>query len=228
MKAMLQAKLQTAALIAGACLVAAGGGTLLAQQVAKPKPAEKPLVSVAGTFDRTTPIGALRDFADALERSDSNRVFRAMNTTTPAMRNIALPMAEAVEAEREFKRVVAARFGKQPVKVININFGQASLYDEEAVQSAVQFTDADRAIVTLPSRSEPDKPHKVNLVRVGGVWKLPDTDAADIDDDPAQIEMVFRKSVAQMYEIGGEIEAGQYRSYNEAVRALVKRVMNSR
>jgi hypothetical protein len=122
----------------------------------------------------------LRDFADALDKSDSNRVFRAMNATTPTARSIAMAMAEAVEAEREFKRVVAAQFGRQPAKFININFGQAFLYDEEAVQSK----DADHAIVTLPSRSEPDKPHKVNPVRVDGIWKFPDTDAPGIDDKP--------------------------------------------
>lgn len=229
MKAMLQAKLQTVALIAGACLVAAGAGTLLAQQVTKPKPAgETPPVSVVGTFDRTTPLGALRDYADALDKSDSNRVFRAMNATTPKARNIALAMAEAVEAEREFKRVVAARFGKQPVKFINISFGQAFLYDEESVQSAVQFKGADHAIVTLPSRSEPDKPHKVNLVRVDGVWKFPDTDTPGIQDGPGEneAEAMFRKIAVQMSEVGGEIESGQYRSYNEAARALLKRVMN--
>ena len=226
MKAMLHAKLQTAALITGACLVAAGGGTLLAQQVAKPKPEKTAPVIVAATFDRTTPLGALRDFADALDKSDSNRVFRAMNATMPAARNIALALAEAVEAEREFKRVVAARFGRQPAKFININFGQTLLYDEEAVQSAVQFKDVDHAIVTLPSRSEPDKPHKVNLVRVDGIWKFPDTDAPGIDDNPAETEALFRKSAAWMAEICSEIESGQYRSYNEVARALMKRVMN--
>jgi RNA polymerase sigma factor (sigma-70 family) len=227
MKAMLYAKLQTTALIAGACLVAAGAGTLLAQQIAKPSSGEKmPPANAAGTFDRTTPIGALRDFADALEKSDSNRVFRAMNPTTPQGRNIALAMAEAVGAEHEFQRVVARRFGKGPMKIVYISFGQASLYDDDVVQSAVQFTDANHAIVTLPSSSEPDKPHKVNLLRVDGVWRFPDTDTPGIDDNPAQTEALFRKLAVQMSEVGGEIESGQYRNYNEATRALAKRVMN--
>jgi RNA polymerase sigma factor (sigma-70 family) len=226
MKAMLHAKLQTAALIAGACIVAAGGGTLLAQQVAKPKPAEKTPINVAATFDRTTPLGALRDFADALDKSDSNRVFRAMNATTLPARNIALAMAETVEADREFKRVVAARFGKQDVKFINISFGQAFLYDEEAVQSAVQYKDAEQVVITLPSRSDPDKPHRVNLVRVDGVWKFPDSDTPGIDDNPAETEALFRKSTACLAEICSEIESGQYRSYNEAARALMKRMRN--
>jgi len=224
MKAMLHTKLQQAALIAGACLIAAGAGTLLAQQVAKPKPGAPPTASVPAIFDRTTPIGALRDYADALEKSDSNRVLRAMQTASPAARGIAQAMAEAVEAEREFKRVVAARFGNQPVKFININFGQAFLYDEEVVQSAVQFTDADHAIVRLPSRSEPDKPHKVNLVRVDGVWILSDTDTPGIDDSPAETEALFRKISIRMAEVSQEIESGQYQSYTEAARALLKKM----
>ena len=228
MKTMLQVKLRQAALIAGACLIAAGAGTLLAQQIAKPKPAEKaPTASAAPAFDRTTPIGALRDYADALEKSDSNRVARAMHATSPTARGIAQAMAEAVEAEREFKRAVTARFGRQQVKFININFGQAFLYDEEAVASAVQFTDADHATVRLPSRSEPNKPHKVDLVRVDGVWKFPDTETPGLDDSPAKTEALFRKIAVKMAEMSAEIESGQFRSYGEAARALLKRVMNN-
>jgi hypothetical protein len=44
---------------------------------------------------------------------------------------------------------VAVRFGNQPVRFININFGQVFLYDEDMVQSAAQFSDKDHAIVQL-------------------------------------------------------------------------------
>jgi hypothetical protein len=227
MKTMLYVKLQQAALIAGACLIAAGAGTLVAQQIAKPKAAENPPpASMAPVFDRKTPIGALRDFADALEKSDSNRVVQAMHATSPAARVVAQAMGEAVAAEREFKRVVAARFGRQPANFINISFGQAFLYDQETVQSAVQFTDADHAIVRLPSRSQPDKPHEVNLVRVEGVWKFTENGMPGADDDPAETAAVLRKSAAWMAEVSQEIESGKYRSYDEAARVLFKRITN--
>ena len=225
MKTMLYSQLQKVALIAGACLVTAAAGTLLAQQFSKPKPVETPvLAGVATSFDRTTPIGALRDFDDALNRSDSNRVMRAMHVTTPAARSTAQAMAEAVETEREFKRVVTARFGSKRMKFINISFGQAFLYDEVVVQDAVQWTDADHAVVRLPSRSNPDKPHKVSLVRVDGVWKFPDTGVPGISDNPDETTAVFRKSAMWLAGISKEIESGKYQDYEEVTTELLRKV----
>ena len=225
MKTMFYSQLQKVALIAGACLLTAGAGTILAQQITKPKTAAKSVAtSVTSIFDRTTPIGAMRDFADALDKSDSNRVRRAMQAASPTARSIADAMAEAVEAERKFKQVVAARFGNQRVKFININIGQAFLYDEVVAQEAVSFTDANHAIVRLPSRSNPDKPHKTDLVRVDGVWKLSDKAAPGMDDNPTETVTAFRKSVTWMTEISQEIEAGKYPSYDAATKALMKRI----
>jgi hypothetical protein len=229
MKAMLRAKLQTAASIAAACLVAASIGTLVAQQGRKPAGAAPgPNVVSAEALDRTTPLGALRDFAEALDKSDSNRVIRALHVTTPAARKIATALSEAVEAERQFKLAVGTRFGGRTVKVININFGQRSLNDEVAVESAVQYADADHAVVSLPSHSSPEQLHKVSLVRVDGVWKFSDKDFPGIDDGPAAAAEVFRKAEVSMTETRGEIESGRYQTYEAAMRALSKRFMNSR
>jgi RNA polymerase sigma factor (sigma-70 family) len=222
MKAMFIAKLQTAALYAALLLLAAGAGTVALLKAAETKSTP---AKAAAAFDRSTPLGALRDFAEALDQSDSNRVLAAMQATTPAARSIATAMGAAVAAEWEFKRVVALRFGPQRVKFININFGQRALDDEEAVKDAVQFTDADHATVRLPSRSRPDKPHEVNLVRVNGVWKFPDHETPGIADGSEQTAAVFQRMATSIKEIGDEIAAGKYGSYDEATQALLKRFM---
>ena len=221
MKAMLYSKLQTAGAIAGILLLAAAGaGTILAQQAAKSKAAA---AESAGPFDRTTPLGALRDFADALEQSDSNRVMAAMLAGSPTARRIAAAMGEAVAAERDFKRAVAARFGKKQVTVININFGQAAFKTGEDLSDAVTYTDADHAVVRLPSRSRPDKPHSVQMVRVNGFWKFSDEGTPGIDDGDGEAEAAFRKAAAMMRQTEAEISEGKYQTYDEAVRMLVKR-----
>jgi hypothetical protein len=204
-------------------LAAATAGTILAQQAAKPKTAA-PASTVP--FDRTTPLGALRDFADALEQSDSNRVMAAMQAGTPAAQQIAAAMGEAVAAERDFKRAVAARFGTKRVKVININFGQAALNTGEDLSDAVTYTDADHAVVRLPSRSQPEKPHTVHMVRVKGVWKFSDEDTPGIDDGEEEALAAFRKAAAMMRQTEAEISAGNYKSYDEAVRMLAKRFVS--
>ncbi len=223
--AMFQAQLKKAAALAAIGLLATAAGTLLAQQLKESAPAKSPGRAAAGPFDRTTPIGALRDFADALAQSDSNRVVRAMHLTTPAARKIAQAMAEAVAAEREFNRVSVARFGSRPGKLVNISFGQAALNDEEVVRDAVTYTDAEHATVKLPSRSNPDKPHQVNLVRVDGVWKLPDTSAPGISDNPDKTEAIFRKLANAVPVVIREIESGRYQSHREAAAGLAGKVM---
>ncbi len=225
MKAMFYAQLKTAALIVAFVLAAATAGTLLAQQAAKPKTA-----APASTMhlDRATPLGALRDFADALEQSDSNRVMAAMQAGTPVARRIAAAMGEAVAAERDFKRAVAARFGNKRVKVININFGQAALSTGEDLSDAVTYTDADHAVVRLPSRSQPEKPHAVHMVRVKGVWKFSDEDAPGMDDGDEEASAAFRKAAAMMRQTEAEISAGTYQSYEEAARMLAKRFVSDR
>jgi RNA polymerase sigma factor (sigma-70 family) len=223
MKAMFYAQLKTAALVTAFVLATVTAGTILAQQAAKPKTA--PPVSTA-PFDRTTPLGALRDFADALEQSDSNRVMAAMQAGTPKAQRIAAAMGEAVAVERDLKRTVAARFGKKRVKVININFGQAALNSGEDLSDAVTYTDADHAVVRLPSRSQPEKPHTTHMVRVNGVWKFSDEDTPGIDDGEGEALAAFRKSAAMMRQIEAEISEGKYQSYEEAVRMLAKRFVS--
>lgn len=221
MKAMLHAQLKTAALITGFALAVATGGTILAQQAAKPKAAAVP--APAAPFDRTTPLGALRDFADALDQSDSNRVMAAMQMESPAASRIGIAIGEAVAAEYEFKRAVAARFGSRTVRIINLNFGQSAFKTGEDLSDTVTYTDADHAIVHLPSRSQPDKPHSVQLVRVKGVWKFSDKDTPGMDDGEEVTLAAFRKSTVMMREVEQEISEGKYQSYDEAVRSLAKR-----
>jgi hypothetical protein len=165
----------------------------------------------------------LRDFADALEQSDSNRVIAAMQAESPTARRIAVAIAEAVAVERDLKRAVAARFGKKQVTVVNVNFGQAAFKTGDDLSDAVTYTDADHAVVRLPSRSRPDKPHSVQLVRVNGLWKFSDKDAPGIDDGEAVAAAAFRKSAVLMRQTEAEISAGKYQNYEEAVRVLVKR-----
>ncbi len=221
MKAMLHAQLKTAALVTGFALAIVAGGTMVAQQPAKPKSA--PPAAAAAPFDRTTPLGALRDFADALNQSDSNRVMAAMQMELPAARRIGIAMGEAVAAERDFKGAVAARFGDRPIRIINLNFGQSAFKTGEDLSDAITYTDADHAIVRLPSRSQPDKPHSVQMVRVKGVWKFSDKDTPGMDDGEDVTLATFRKTTAMMREIEEEISAGKFQSYDEAVRALAKR-----
>jgi SpoU rRNA methylase family enzyme len=220
MKAMFYAQLKTAALFVAVVLATATAGTILAQQAAKPK-----IAAPASTvpFDRTTPLGALRDFADALEQSDSNRVMAAMQVGTPAAQRIAAAMGDAVAVERDLKRAVAARFGKKRVTVININFGQTAFNTGEDLSDAVTYTDADHAFVRLPSRSRPEKPHTVQMVRVKGVWKFSDEDTPGIDDGEEEAVAAFRKAASMMRQTEAEISAGNYQSYEEAARMLAKR-----
>src|SRR5262249_31711961 len=105
-----------------------------------------------------------------------------------------------------------------------MNFGQDSLRDEEAMKNAVQYTDADHAIVRLPSPARPGKPHTLRLVRVDGAWKFSDAAMPGLDEGSPKMETLFRKLAAATRQTEQEISAGQYQSFEEAVRVLTKRV----
>jgi RNA polymerase sigma factor (sigma-70 family) len=229
MKAMFFAKLQTAAVYAAALLLAAGAGTFAVLKAADAKATQ---AKVPARFDRTTPLGALHDFADALEQSDSVRVRSAIHARKPDATNLVAALGEAVEAQRRFKDAVALQFGSTGTglmrQVINLNFGQEAFKTAEDLDNAVTYTDADHAIVRLPSRSRPDKPHTVRMVRVGGVWKMSEEDAPGAGDGPEQTAAIFRKFAAKLDQTAGEINEGKYKSIEEATRALRKSVMSNR
>jgi hypothetical protein len=174
MKSMLYAKFKAAAALTAALFVAAGAGTLVAQKTVEPKPPAK--------FDESTPLDALRNLADALERSDSQRVMASVDARTAGARDALIAMGQAVVAERAFKQAVTARFGDKPVRLVNINFGQQALQSGEGLENAVQYPAADRAVVRLPSKREPNKPHVIHMTRVKNIWKLSEEDTPGISD----------------------------------------------
>ena len=66
-------------------------------------------------------------------------------------------------------------------------------------------------LVRLPSRSQPNKPHQIKLVRVGGVWKFPDTEMPGADDNPPeQLAGMFTKLAGAMEAGAVEVTAGKY------------------
>ena len=113
------------------------------------------------------------------------------------------------------------------MRIININFGQASLNSGEHLSDAVTYTSRDRAIVRLPNRSQPDKPHTTHMVRVDGVWKVSNEDTPGTDDGEQEMITAIRKATASMKELETEIRAGDYKTYDEAVRVLTKRFFSA-
>ena len=227
MKTMFLAKLQTAA-YAMVVLLAAGTATFTILNAAEPQTRDS---KASTTSDRSTPLGALRDFADALEQSDSVRVRSAIHAQQPEATNLVAALGEAVAAERRFKDAVTGQFGTGATglmrQVINLNYGQAAFKSGENLDDTVTYTDADHAVVRLPSRSRPEKPHTVQMVRVGGVWKMSEEDAPGSSDGPEQTAAIFRKFVRRIDQTTSEVNQGKYDSAEEAMRALRKNVMSN-
>jgi RNA polymerase sigma factor (sigma-70 family) len=228
MKAMFLAKLQTVAIYSTVLLLAAATGTFAILKAAESQTRE---AKASIKSDRSTPLGALRDFADALEQSDSVRVRSAIHALQPDATNLVAALGEAVEAERRFKDAVAGRFGTSGTglmrQVINLNYGQAAFKSGENLDDTVSYTDADHAIVRLPSRSRPEKPHTVRMVRVGGIWKMSEEDAPGSSDGPEQTAAIFQKFAVRIDQTTSEVNEGKYKSVEEAMRALRKNVMSN-
>ena len=65
------------------------------------------------------------------------------------------------------------------------------------------------------------------MVRVDGVWKVSNEDTPGIDDGEQEFITAIRKATASMKELETEIRAGDYKTYDEAVRVLTKRFLSA-
>jgi len=203
-------------------LIAASAVTLLAQK----KNAAESAVA-ASPDERSTPIGALRFLARALENFDSTNVAASVHAQNPAQKRFLNAMVEVVRTEGLMRATMEKTFGKQDPLVLpkrplfSMSFGQDKL-DEAQVD--LQGTNA---TVWIPGRDQ--RSDEMRLTKIDGVWKM----SGDKGDSPSAVrgmEAMERISVA-IQSFTDEVARGQFKSSEEALRAMRRRIgagMNSR
>ena len=59
-----------------------------------------------------------------------------------------------------------------------------------------------------------------------GVWRFAASEIPGIQDNPDRTAAIFRKMSLHLAEVRRGIEAGEFQSFNDASRALVRRMTN--
>jgi RNA polymerase sigma factor (sigma-70 family) len=211
--------------IGAVVLLAGGTATVLGQKKTISAP-----VAASVADERSTPVGALRFFARALENFDAPNVADSFHSQNPAQERFLNAMVNLVQVEGDMRRVVRKTFGTNgaaflPSRPLFImNFGQENL---EMAQVDLQGTNA---TVRIPKND--DRSNDMRLVQVGGVWKMSGDQGGSTSGQPAL------QGVEWMERIGAAVEAftqevtrGQFRTAEEALRSMRRRIgptMNSR
>jgi hypothetical protein len=204
----------------GAAIFVAGGTvTVVAQKKAAAERSAKP-PTAAATDERSTPLGALRFLARALQAFDGPNVANSMHAQNPAQERFINAMANVVRVEGEMRKALSDTFGANGTALLPkraifaMSFGQ-ELLDEAQVE--VQGTNA---TVHTPGRD--GRSDKMRLVQVAGVWKV----SGDKGGSPAAgqgMESMERISAA-VESFTEEVTRGEFRTAEEAIRSMRRRI----
>jgi hypothetical protein len=195
-------------------LLAAGTATVLAQ---KKNSAES--ANTAAAEDRSTPIGALRFFARALEKFDATNVAASLHAQNPTQERFNNAMVGMVRSEGAMRKAMADKFGTNGTAslpkraMFAMSFGQEKL---DAAEVEIQGTNA---VVRTPGRA--DRSDEMRLMKIGGVWKI----SGNKGDSPqANKGMESMERISSAVEAFADANRGEYRTAEEALRALRTRI----
>ncbi|MEA2711620.1 MAG: hypothetical protein QOF78_4221 [Phycisphaerales bacterium] len=175
-------------------------------------------------IDPSTPKGALKTLAKALEAGDRKMLLDLLHADSPNEQKIADATAALAEATAELRRASTKAFGEQASRPLGVD--SAAVTEALArVDSSTEKVEGDRATVTSPQ----DQGDSLILVQREKKWRVPMSqisgavNAADLDRN-------LRDSSEQarlLKELAAEVSAGKFKTAMEARQELDKRIIHS-
>jgi len=174
--------------------------------------------------DQSTPKGALKVLAKALEAGDRNTLLDLLHADSPSERKIAEATAALAEATAELRRASLKAFGATASRPLGVDLAAVG----EAmgrVDASTETIDGDRATVTSPV----DPGDSLMLVQRDHKWRVPmaqisgAVNAADLDKtlhDSAEQAKLLKL-------LAGEVTAGKFKTAIDARQELDKRIIES-
>ena len=174
--------------------------------------------------DPSTPKGALKALAQALDAGDRKAVLDLLSATNPADQKLADATADVAEASARLRQTAGKAFGEEAARPLGVQVG-ATPEAIARIDSAKVQLDGERATVRANDSEGPP----MVLARVNGSWKVPvselskDVEAADVEKNVAALADQARL----LRELSEEVAAGKYKTAADARQALDRRIMQS-
>ncbi|MEO6434575.1 MAG: hypothetical protein ABIP55_02290 [Tepidisphaeraceae bacterium] len=174
--------------------------------------------------DPSTPRGALKRLAQALDAGERAVVLDLLSAESDAQRKWATATADLAEATAALRRSAVAGFGPQGSRGLAV--------DAAASPEALARIDGAEVAITGDSatvRPAQDEGPPIVLVRRDGRWRVPvsefsrDVEAVDLDRAIAALADETRL----LRELATEVSAGKYKTAADARQALDRRILQS-
>lgn len=172
--------------------------------------------------DQSTPRGALKLLAQALETGDGGKVLLVLHAANATETKIAAATADLAAANGAVRNAAIKAYGEEAAK----KFVAGSLSEaSDRLDSAAEKIDGDRATVnTAEDDAEP-----LTLIRVDGKWVIPLTSVAtgvaqtDVDRNLQDVEA----QIHLLRSVGDQIAQGKFKTVEEARAALDRELMQA-
>ena len=216
---------------AGLICFAASAAPAAAPVSAPAKPTTARAAAVAATsptsapVDQSTPKGALKVLARALEAGDRKTLLELLDAGSPSERKIAEATAGLAEATAELRRAAVQAYGETASRPLGVD--AAAVPDAMArVDASVEKIDGNQATVT----STVDPTDAIRLVQRDAKWRVPMAQISGAAIDAADLDKNLRDTaehVKLLKGLAGEVSAGKYKTAMDARQELDKRIIQS-
>jgi hypothetical protein len=184
---------------------------LVAGQATQPVPA-----------DPSTPKGALKALALAMDHGDADAIHRLMDAGTPTQTRMVDMMSEMAVAIADLNAAMTTAFGPEQAQSVLGNSAEQLKQSLADIDTASETVAGDTATVSIA----PTERGTMALRRVSGMWKISmqarmaKLTPQQVDDDVAMLSSQIRG----MQDLCGEVRAGKYTSAADAAAALHARM----
>jgi hypothetical protein len=172
--------------------------------------------------DPSTPKGALKALALAMDQGDSEAIHRLMDTSTPAQGKMVDMISEMAGAIADLNRAMSTRFGPVQAQAVMGNSGEQLRQSIADIDTASEVDTGDAATVSIA----PTERGTMSLRRVNGFWKISMQNRVDkltpqqVDEDVAMLS----GQIHGMRDVSAEVRAGKYPTAADAAAALHARM----
>ncbi len=169
--------------------------------------------------DATTPKGALKSLAIALDAGDSTAIHNLVNSASPMEDKLVGVMSDMAVTIAGLNKAMVGKFGKeQAAGALGGDPSEMLKQSLMTIDGATEKIDGESATVSI----SPNPQGAMSLKKIGGLWKVSVADqtkgltAPQVDENVAMMGTQMKT----LHELTADISAGKYATALDAAAAL--------